>query len=79
MFQLAPVTISTHLHQLYGSRGSGIMRVFLRLVGKMIDRFLLQQINTKFYVKLSKSSHETERDTFNMIPKENNKVCVLNS
>jgi hypothetical protein len=42
MFQLAPVMISKHSHELCGSCGADKTCVFLRLVTKMSDGFLEQ-------------------------------------
>jgi hypothetical protein len=36
-----------------------IRRVFLRLITKMSDKYLEQQIDIKFYVKLGKNASDT--------------------
>jgi hypothetical protein len=53
-----------------------IKRVFLPLIAEMSDRFLEQQTNIKFCVKLSL---EMKHGAFNMTPKANAEVCNGNS
>jgi hypothetical protein len=59
MSQLAPVTISTHQHQLRGSCGADMTCVFLRLVAEMSDRFFEQRIDIKFCMKLGNNTSDT--------------------
>jgi hypothetical protein len=79
MFQLAPVLISTHWCQLYGSYIAEKTRVFLRLVAKTHDRFLEQQINITFFILYQKLSLGMRHGVFNMISKAKDTVCNGNS
>jgi len=55
MFQLASVTITTHLRQLCGSCDADKTRVLLTFIAKISDRYLEQRIDITFCVNLRKN------------------------
>jgi isochorismate hydrolase len=70
MFQLEPITISTHYWQLYGSYGADKTSAFLRLVAKMSGEFIEQRINIKFCVKLGKNASDNRAMLFEAYGRE---------